>query len=226
MALVIHELVHGGAFKFFGGKPTYGAGFASFMPYFYATSGNVAFTLKQMYVVGLSPFILLSILFLAGGILFPYFANFFAVAFIGNFSGAVGDLWLMSKLMQFSKFGDARVVDEEIGLAIFTNEKSAKDLAKKLDEKNSAKPVFINYWLWSVAAIFALTLLIDLIGPLFQKSLLIGPSQFPLIQYTVSNQDAEFSFNFASPIVGGLLFAFLAKILTRMTQIGRINKSK
>jgi hypothetical protein len=61
-------------------------------------------------------------------------------------------------------------------------------------------------------------MLVTLIGPLFQKSLLIGPERFPLIQYEVSNTGAGFTFNFSAPIVGGFLFALLAKLFSRFVQ--------
>ncbi len=218
LAIVIHELVHGAAFRIFGGRPTYGVGVTFFMPYFYATAGNTPYTLVQMWVVGLSPFILLSVVFLAGAVAFPALTTYFAVAFIGNFSGAVGDLWLMSQLFRFRNCMDVTVVDQKAGMAVYSEDKHAAIIADKLKITSGRKPSFMINWIAASGAILALTVLINFIGPLFQKSLFIGPEQFPLLQYRVSNTGAEFTFNFATTIVGGFLFALLAKLLTRFTQ--------
>ncbi len=218
LAIVVHELVHGAAFRIFGGRPTYGVGVKFFMPYLYATAGNTPYTLVQMYVVGLSPFILLSVAFLAGAVAFPALTTYFSVAFIGNFAGAVGDLWLISQLFRFKNCMDVTVVDQKAGMAVYSEDKSAAIIADKLKITSGKKTSFIVYWVGAAGAILALTILIAFIGPLFQKSLLIGPEQFPLVQYRISSTGANVSFNFASPIVGGFLFALLAKLLTRFMQ--------
>jgi hypothetical protein len=218
ITLVIHELIHGAAFRAFGGRPTYGAGMMFFLPYFYATSVNTHYTLAQMYAIGLSPFILLSVAFLGGAAVFPALTTYFAVAFIANFSGAVGDLWLMSQLFRFRNCKGVTVVDEKTGVSVYSEDEDAAIIADKLKITSGKKPSFIIYWLSAACAILVLTMLITFIGPLFQRSLLIGPEQFPLIQYEVSNTGTNFTLSFGPPIVGGFVFALLASLLTRFTQ--------
>jgi hypothetical protein len=215
LALGVHELVHGAAFRIFGGHPTYGAGIMFFIPYFFATAGDTFYTLGQMYVIGLSPFILLSVAFLVGAVAFPTLTTYFAVAFMANFSGAVGDLWLMSQLFRFRNCKDVTVVDQKTGMEIYSEDKHVAIIADKLKIISGSKPSFIINWLAASGAILILTIFITFFGSLFQKSLLIGPEQFPLIQYEVTSTGAGVTFNFAVPIVGGFLFALLANLLAR-----------
>jgi hypothetical protein len=216
ITLVIHELIHGLAFRVFGGKVRYGMGRTGILPYFYATSPGTPFSLGQMYVIGMAPFIVLSIAALAAVSLLPSMTTYLAIAFIGNFSGAVGDLWLMTQIMRFQRFRAVTVVDEKTGMAIFTKDPRAKIYAAKL-KKQTQRSNFINYWFWGTISLFMLSIIITLVGPVFQKTLTIGPNAFPLVQYTVRDKSADFSISLLPPLVVGLVFAVLTRLVLRFS---------
>jgi hypothetical protein len=215
LAIILHETIHGVFFKIFGGEPRFGAGITSFFPYFYATSPDTHFSVRQMYVIGLAPFILLSLALLAGGAMFPMIGSYFAVAFVINFSGAIGDLWLCSQLIRFQRLTGVTIVDHKSGLAVYSSDPRATRLTEKLANKASDRTRFGYFWGIGTIAIFAFTALLVLVGPLLVKTLTIGPSWLPLVSYQATNHSTQWNINFATPIIGGLIFAIFAKIVSR-----------
>lgn len=215
LALVMHEAVHGAFFKFYGGHPSYGAGITGILPYFYATSHGTAYTKNQMFVIGLSPFILLSVLFLVGDVLLPTFSTYFGVAFIANFSGAIGDIWLFSRLLRFDTCNNVTVVDNKAGLAVYSDDPKASAIARKLMKGDSNQANFGLYWAGGALGLFAFSMLAGLIGPWLIKDLSIGPSWLPLVSYHTSNHGVDWSLNLITPIIGGFVFAVFAKLFGR-----------
>lgn len=115
---VIHELLHGVGFLLGGVKPAYGAGVSGFMPYFYATSKQKV-RLKPMLVTAYLPFVLLSVFFIVLGLAFPEYRQIATIGFVANFTGAVGDLWVASKLWKYLRFKDVMVLDKRGGIEVY-----------------------------------------------------------------------------------------------------------
>jgi hypothetical protein len=213
VALVLHELVHGAFFTYYGGHPKYGAGVAAkIMPYFYATSPGTRFTLPQMYIIGLSPFVLLSVVFIIGALLLPEFNQYFAIAFIGNFAGAIGDIWLMSQLVRFQRFKGVSVVDAKSGIEIHTSDPAAKKLSRKLLDKEQTSTSFGLMWAYGSLAMFILSVVALIAGQYFLESFIIGPEWFPLVEFKKTSEGSETSFSFLGPLVAGFLFAVFTKL--------------
>lgn len=94
--LGIHEFVHGLAFMLWGGKPYYGAR----LPFaLYCSARNQLFPRNYYIVVGLAPFVVITLIAIIFIIIAPALASYGLLAWISNFSGAVGDLmavrWLL-----------------------------------------------------------------------------------------------------------------------------------
>jgi hypothetical protein len=212
--LIIHELLHGLGFKLFGGNPTYGAGVVGILPYFYATSDNDRFRIWQMYIIGLAPLFVISLGTVIGTLVLPQFVNYFAVAFIGNFAGAVGDLWLMAQITRFAKYSNVMVEDRKNGLDIYSSDLKALTFGSALATSQKQNS-FIKHWIWGAMALALAVFCITFFGPVFHKTLLIGPGAFPLVAYTVTEKSAEFTFNPFAPILGGLLFALILRLFRR-----------
>jgi len=216
LTLVIHELIHGLFFKLFKGSPTFGVGVQYFMPYAYASSVGDKFTYRQMSVIGLSPFVLISAATLLLGFIIPAWVPYLAVAFVGNFSGAVGDLWMWTKLQKFRGISDVLIEDQAKGLAVYSDNNSAAEIARKMttkEEKLDHSNNFTSTWLraffgFLVLAMFA-PLALSTLG--FGGNVQIGPDWLPLVSYIDNLDTKEFSLeiNFLGPIIAGLMYSIL-----------------
>jgi hypothetical protein len=213
--VVAHEFVHGLFFSLFGGKPRYGAGVKYFMPYFYATSPADQFSIRQMIVIGLAPLLTISTLSLAGVFLAPSLAPYLAVAFIGNTAGAVGDLWMTSRLVGFLAVPDAAVVDLVDGMAVHSADPEASQIAERLTAGDTRPAGFVVHWIGATLAVLVLEALAAVLGPFFGDSLLIGPTQLPLMAFEKSAEGLSWTFNLASPLVAGLVFALAVRFFSR-----------
>jgi hypothetical protein len=127
---IIHELVHGIGFKLSGVKPSYGAGLTSLMPYFYATSKEKV-PLRVMLMTAYLPFVVLSIIFIALGVALPQYRQIALIGFTANFAGAVGDIWLASKLWKYLAFKDVMILDIKSGVEIYSSDKRAQEIADR-----------------------------------------------------------------------------------------------
>jgi hypothetical protein len=130
--LLVHEGVHGLFFRIFGGRPRYGVGMIVwFLPYAYATSPADAYTLLQMTVISLAPFLWISVVTLLSMSIWPAAAVYAGIAFVANFSGDVGDLWLVRQIWRFHGCPDARFIDEKDALAVYSSHPAAQASAAK-----------------------------------------------------------------------------------------------
>jgi len=109
VSIVLHELVHGAFFWLFSrSRPKFGfrAGYA------YAAAPGWFFPRSQYLVIGLAPFVLLS---LVGMILVTFVPiRWLAVILVGmiaNASGSVGDLWIISLVLRERR----KIVIEDLG---------------------------------------------------------------------------------------------------------------
>jgi len=215
--VVAHELVHGLFFRLFGGRPRYGAGTKYFLPYFYATSPGDAFSILQMIVIGLAPLLTLSTLSLLGALLAPALLGYFAVVFIGNTAGAVGDLWMTSRLFAFAKVKDATVVDLVDGMAVRSRETQAREIAERLHARDGRPAGFAAHWLGATLVVLAAEAVAMPIVPFFTDSILIGPAQLPLMAFEKSSERISWTLNLATPLVAGFIFALVASLFARNT---------
>ena len=110
LILPLHELLHGAAFAFWGGKPYYGAK----LPFaLYCSAKNQLFRRNQYIVMGLAPLVVITLVGIIFTLLSPALASYTIFATVGNFSGAAGDVWTVMRLLR--QPGHALVEDTETG---------------------------------------------------------------------------------------------------------------
>lgn len=96
--LPIHELIHGLCILFWGGRPHFGARLPLVL---YCGARAQLFRRAHYLVVALAPLCVLTLLGIVVTLLSPGFAAYLLLAFVGNFSGAAGDLlvaWRVARL--------------------------------------------------------------------------------------------------------------------------------
>jgi hypothetical protein len=114
LILGIHEFVHGLAFMLWGGKPYYGAR----LPFaLYCSAHGQLFPRNYYIVVGLAPFVIITLLAILFTIIAPILASYGLLAWISNFSGAVGDLMAVRWLLHQPR--DVLVEDTETGCRVW-----------------------------------------------------------------------------------------------------------
>lgn len=213
MTLALHEAIHGFFFWVFGGHPRYGAGVAAgFLPYFYATSPGDRFTLFQMTVIGLAPFVILSAASLALIALAPPFFTIGAAAFVTNFSGAVGDLWLVAHIFRFRRCRDLWMMDMKSGVAIYSSDPSAKEITTQFPpERTGILSRLVMRWIAALLILYASTMpALILPEMLHLGNMTIGPSWFPLFSFeAIEGQSFGVWVNHSAILVTALLVALL-----------------
>lgn len=117
--LPIHEIIHGIAFAFWGGKPHFGAK----LPFaLYCGAKEQLFHRNSYLIVGLAPLVVITVAGLLFILFSPSLASYSLLALVGNASGAAGDLWVAEKLRQLPK--DVLVEDRETGYSVWRIKKS------------------------------------------------------------------------------------------------------
>lgn len=116
--VVPHELLHGLAIRYYGGRAKYGVGIAHYiLPYAYATTDH-EFTRNQFVVVLLTPLVVMT------GVGVPLMLAFewgwLVVPLAANAAGAVADLWMTMTLLGFPE--DVRLEDHADGVRIIGHE--------------------------------------------------------------------------------------------------------
>ena len=126
MAIVViapHELLHGLAISYYGGKPRYGVGLAHFvLPYAYATADH-SFTRNQFIVIALAPLVGLTAIGIALMAAFEWSWLIFPLA--ANAAGAVGDCWMVLTVLGYP--AHTRIEDSKTGLQILGNQTDSSD---------------------------------------------------------------------------------------------------
>lgn len=222
VTVVAHELVHGLFFRVFGGHPRYGAGWTYFMPYFYATSPGQEYTLPQMLVIGLAPLLVLSPLSLIVALAVPALLGYAGVAFMVNTAGAVGDMWMSSRLLRFRGLADVTVVDLRDGIAVYTEDPKAAQIADRLSGRDERRPtvvVFITQWIVATLAFVVAEFAVAFLAFLVTDNLTIGPPQFALVHIwsatTTQGTEAGFDVGYLPALLAGLLFALAMLLISR-----------
>ena len=186
IALALHEWVHGVGMRLFGARPKYGVTVVRrVLPVAYATAPDHRFMLGQMVIIGLAPLVTLSVALLAVALLVPSLGYYACVAFAGNFSGAVGDLWMVSVLVRFRRCQNVSVIDEKFGLTVESTDPSAPAVAAALDRGGSRMTCLAVSSLVVLMAFTWLGLPIaDWLAPADASHLRVGPAWFPLLEST------------------------------------------
>jgi hypothetical protein len=184
--LALHECVHGAVMRGFGARPTYGVMVVKRMlPVAYATASGHRFTLPQFIIVALAPLLTLSAASLALAVLVPSLGFYALVAFAGNFSGAVGDLWMAAVVYRFRRCRDVRVIDHKHGNTVESADPDARLVAARLERAGWRLTRLTMGSLVALLAIAWLGLPIaGWFGPADATSVLVGPVWFPLLEWT------------------------------------------
>ena len=217
VTLVLHELVHGLFFKLFGGSPRYGMGIAYILPYLYTTSQDDRFDRRQMTIIGLAPLVLLSVVTLTGAWLWPVSAPYMLVGFVANFSGAVGDLWLVAAIRRFARLEAVSFEDRKTGIAVWTDDPKVTQVVERMNRSTSTAHRFATHFLAAAGTILVLTLVIGVVISISlpdDQAFRIGPAAFPLFEQTPSDEGFVASISLGAPIIGGLFFGALSAWLS------------
>lgn len=115
--LLLHELCHGIGIQYYGHRARYGFRWVLL----YATTDTGYFWRRQMIVVALLPLVLVSVLAIVLTLVVPPgIGVVLSVVAATNAAGAVGDLWLVWKALQFPPH--ALFEDEEDSMRVFLPE--------------------------------------------------------------------------------------------------------
>lgn len=98
--LILHELIHGFFVSMYGGKPRYGAGIYSILPYLYTTTNSI-FPRNKFIIIYIAPLAVISIFGVIGLAAFPTIAHWILLPLAVNASGSVGDLWMTRILLRY-----------------------------------------------------------------------------------------------------------------------------
>lgn len=192
--IILHELLHGLGFLLGGAKPSYGVGIG----YFYATSKQ-KLPLKHMLRAGYLLLVSLSLAFIVIGLLFPKLQLICSIGFITNFTGAIGDAWLMSKLWKYRRFDDVLIQDQKFGTEVFSNDPKAIKAAKICSKKSQTKIRWIEVALSSVFVIFVIQFFLPFFLP---------ETNFYLMKFSGTNS-ANVEWNLIPGMIGGAIIGLL-----------------
>ena len=218
--ILVHELVHGAFFRVFGATPKYGVGRISWFGFYaYATAPGVPFTLMQMTVICLAPLLVISIAAIVAGFSAPAAAGFASLAFVTNFSGAAGDLWMVFQMWRFRNCRELRLVDTDRGLHIHTPDPAASAIAIALTAKHSGGYVHRILLRWLVTSTMLAGGVVLLAVPLSMANadrLTIGPRQFAIATYTTAPEGGfSMTLDLNAILIVGLVSAVVSLLFAR-----------
>ena len=212
--VLAHEVLHGVGFYIFGAKPKFGIGFAGILPIAYTTATKKVNTVGML-ITAYLPLIALSALFIGLARIFPQWQGLAMIGFIVNFSGAVGDIWISSKLWKYLPYKDVKIQDTKSGLEVYSSNKYARNAGLKASKKSVNTSSFGKIWAISAFVVLAIQRLtpnlLRMAG--FTSDIKIGFNEFYLIniQNSNSNSAEEASFSLIVPIIVGLVFASMSR---------------
>jgi len=112
--VVLHELIHGIAYKFFGAKLKFG--FKHLNIYTIDTSSN-AYGVVEMFVIMLLPLLSLTVFFLILSYMFKENYLYFIFGMIFNIASSIGDIILF--IYMLSKGGGCKIKDTNYGFLMY-----------------------------------------------------------------------------------------------------------
>jgi hypothetical protein len=206
--VVPHELLHGLAIRYYGGRAKYGVGIAHFiLPYAYATTDH-EFTRNQFVVVLLTPLVVMTAIGVPLMLAFEW--GWLVVPLAANAAGAVADLWMTMTLLGFPE--DVRLEDHPDGVRIFG------------DESDRPRTLSVTAAVWdalsgAAVATVGVFLVLAVVGPLALDalgvdSLTVGtPDTFTFL-FAFSSSPTEISMSVGPGVLGvgavvGLLYALV-----------------
>ncbi|RUR73240.1 DUF3267 domain-containing protein [Chlorogloeopsis fritschii PCC 9212] len=220
--LVIHELIHGLAFRAFGGSPRYGIKVKYFFPYAYATSPGDIFSRNAFVTIGLAPLVVIDLVCLVLLAVFPQ-ATWLVWVLVINTSGASGDIWMATLLLRCPK--SIQVEDRRAGMAIYTPpalDPRSLPFKTSFDKTRSVLGVWGNTTLIVLMVFLVGSFLLPLIFNILQvPSFVLGTDAFWLIRW----QNDATGFGLTFNLVSLLLIAAGIGILGVLVQVFSRSKS-
>jgi hypothetical protein len=128
VVLPLHELIHGLAFSFWGGKPYYGARLPIAL---YCSAKNQVFPRNYYLVIGLAPVVVITLAGIIFTLLSPTLSPYILLATVGNLSGAAGDIWVVRRLRTLPS--STLVEDLETGYRVWEMTAVAENATIALD---------------------------------------------------------------------------------------------
>lgn len=212
MAVAIHELLHGVGFLIAGARPRFGVGIAGIIPVAYATT-STKLRVSRMLIVAYLPLVVLSAVCIFIARQFPEYQTYALIAFVGNFAGAVGDLWIASKLWKYLPYKDVLVLDSKSGCDVYSNNPNASIKGAKATKKSKRKSSFSKNW-----AICSLVIMvIQFLSPPillflgFNNNFTLGFSEFYLFKIESKANEGSMvaTINLLTPLIVGLILALV-----------------
>ena len=210
--IIVHEIIHGLFFALFGGSPSFGAGITHGLPYACATSPGDRFRPHQMYVIAAAPLVLITAAALAIGVLVPEVAAAAVVVVVANVSGAVGDLWMMTRMRAFTSRSAVTFEDTRVGLAVYGHDPEALAVSGELRAANeSGRPRYVVAALGATMVLMLVAVVVpSVLAALGTSSdVVIGADWFSLVDYRPAADGFEAQFTFFPPILGGIIFSLV-----------------
>ncbi|HEX4203672.1 MAG TPA: DUF3267 domain-containing protein [Ktedonobacteraceae bacterium] len=100
IVLPLHECIHGMVMLLWGGRPYFGAKLPLAL---YCGARQQLFSRDHYLMVGIAPLIVISLLGVVATLYFPALASYGLLAWVGNFSGAAGDVMVVRRLLRLPK---------------------------------------------------------------------------------------------------------------------------
>jgi hypothetical protein len=213
--LIVHEAIHGGFFRLFGGRPRFGVGcIGGFMPYAYATVPGMPFTRRQMTIICLAPFVLLSTAAFCALWFVPSIFVIAATAFATNVSGSIGDLWITALLWRFRHCDDLLLVDSRDSMSFHTRDPRGAAIAAAVTA-GEAGGIVRQFALRTIAAISAMYFAVMPLGialsVLNAPDVTLGPAPFPVVVYrTMGGHGLSIELDGVALIVSGVVVGALS----------------
>lgn len=201
--IAVHEGVHGLAFKWFGGNPSYGVGVKYLLPYAYATAPGQKISRNAFLIILLAPLAVIDSVAAILMVIFPQLSWLVWVIAL-NTSGAIGDLWLAAIACRYP--ASVSVEDLQEGFAIY----APHDVDRRLLTHSPRRSATLNHLANVAGVTVAMFVLLNLLSVL----LLIPLDLFgvPTFQLAISawtlfhwvREEEGFSLFFSPLAAGGL----------------------
>ena len=158
--------------------------------------------------------------------MFPEYQTLFLIGFVGNFTGAVGDMWIASKLWRYIKCSDAMVLDSLDGTTVYSNDPQAVKIIEKTKKKthqsNNSKAMFLIIFFVILAIQSLAPILLSGLG--FQGTFRLGFEQFYLFELINSTESIEFLIDFLTTLVT-TAFLYASYSLTQHIRTKSVKKA-